>query len=83
MVEQAGKSQEVVQTVSCLHHDICVTAMPGYGYGATRIGMKMSPYCPGKQRARVRITPMLKKYEDGTSESFNRSEIIERLEACK
>ncbi len=80
--ETPGPSRVEERAVSCTHTSFCFTCMPGFD-GKVSCGMKFSAFCPGSKAARVNVTPVLRLYESGETMTYERTEVLETLEACR
>lgn len=70
------------QAVNCTMASFCVTCLPGFD-GKVGCGAKLSPYCPGRQRASVKITPFTAHFKSGKVEHGEDTDIQQLLTECK
>jgi hypothetical protein len=68
------------RTVSCTHTSYCFSCV---GFGGTGCGFKLSPACPGRQAASVRVTPERVVYESGAEQTGERIDVLERIGTCR
>lgn len=76
-----GNPHKEVRTVACRHTSYCFTCMPGFG-GGMKCKFKMSPSCPGKERVRFEVTPMVDTYESGIKREWESVKKLKTLKAC-
>lgn len=77
-----GEPEQREEQVSCRKFDFCITCMPGFD-GKMTCAPKMSPYCPGNQKAIVQHQQVELLFESGKTQLIDQTNTIQTLEQCK
>lgn len=76
-----GEVRVEERSVRCTHPGYCMACGLSFD-GKYDCMPRFRPFCPGSQKAKVKVTPVIIKYESGDIRATELTQTTETLEAC-